>query len=423
MEKQILDLMTFVKNSTTAFHAVQNGIAHLEKHGFQEINPTEKWDLSAGGKYYITKNDSSLIAFILGEDTLHHGFRIIASHSDSPSLRLKPSCEVKQNGYVKLNVEVYGGPILDTWFDRPLSIAGRVMLKGIDAFHPEMRLVDLKEPIAIIPNLAIHLQRGKDKDAFSKQKDLQAIIAEDEAYTVKNHVAKLLAVSEDDILDYDLFLYECTEPQLVGEKKSWISAPRLDNLAMAHASLEAISNTQNHAWTSLCVIFDNEEVGNRTKQGAASPWLRYIMERIMLQASQGREDYFIALEHSFLLSADLAHAVHPNRPEKHDPVNQPKLNQGPVIKISANQSYTSDSDSISVFEEICKNKNIPTQKFVNHSDQPGGSTIGPTNTSQIPIRAIDIGNPCLAMHAIREITGVSDHVFMIEAMKGFYESK
>lgn len=424
MSKELANLMEYIKTGVTAFHAIDYTKKELERFGFQSLDSKEKWTLQSGGKYYVSKNDSSLIAFIYGENVTEKGFRIVASHSDSPSLRLKPNPVVKANKYVKLNVEVYGGPILDTWFDRPLGIAGRVMVKGNSVFSPEAKLLSFDEPIGIIPNLAIHMQRGKDSDSLSKQRDLQAIIAlNQESFSFEEKIAEKLNIKKEEILDYDLFLYEYTDPCTIGFDQSLLSAPRLDNLAMAHASIEALTKTEPSSWTNMCVIFDNEEVGNRTKQGAASPWLRNVIERIVLQSSSERDDYFRALEHSFLLSADLAHAVHPNRPDKHDPINQPKLNEGPVIKISANQAYTSDSDSIAVFETICLQNNIPIQKFVNHSDQPGGSTIGPTNTTQLPIRAVDIGNPCLAMHSTRELAGTKDHEFMIQAMKAFYETK
>lgn len=418
------ELMNFIDNSVTQFHAVENVIEELKKNGFEKLESNKNWNLKIGGKYYTTKNNSSIIAFIYGKDTVNNGFRIIASHSDSPSLRLKPNTEVRQNDYIKLNVEVYGGPIANTWFDRPLGIAGRVMTKGENVMKPKTVLFSYEEAVAIIPNLAIHMQRGKDSENFSKQRDLQAIISgQDKDFSIKKSISEKMGIDEEAIIDYDLFLYEYTKSSYIGINKEWISAPRLDNLSMAHASLEAIKELSANEWTSLLVVFDNEEVGNRTKQGAASPWLKYVLERIILSQSKNREDYFIALDSSFMLSSDLAHAIHPNRPEKHDPNNHPKLNKGPVIKVSANQAYTSDAESISVFESICNKNSIPYQKFVNHSDQPGGSTIGPTNSTQLPIRSVDIGNPCLAMHSTRELVGDKDHGWMISAMKSFYESK
>ncbi len=422
------ELIDFIYESPTAFHAVSTVKSVLLGEGFNELKDSEKWKLEKGGKYFVTKNDSALIAFIVGKGALEeHGFKLIGAHTDSPSFRVKPSPEMtSENIYVRLNTEVYGGPILNTWLDRPLAIAGRVTLKGENPLFPDTKLVNVNKPILVIPNLAIHMNREVNQGVeLNRQKDMLPLLSlinenlEKDRYLL-NTVASELSVAVEDILDFDLFLYEYEKGRVIGLNEEFISSPRLDDLSMVHAGIKALINAEVNMATNVMVCFDNEEVGSSTKQGADSNLLSDILERIVLSFNGGREDFFRALASSFMISADLAHAVHPNQGEKHDPINRPVINKGPVIKISANQSYTSDSNSIAVYEQICKNAGVPIQKFVNRSDLRGGSTIGPISSTHLHIRSVDMGTPILAMHSIRELGGVEDHNYVIKSFEEFY---
>ncbi len=421
-------LIDFVYESPSAFHVVKNVKAKLIQNDFKELNLREKWDIEKNGKYFVTKNDSAIVSFIIGNgDIEKEGFRVIGAHTDSPTFKIKPSPEMTENGYLKLNTEVYGGPILNTWLDRPLSFAGRVTLKGNDIMHPESKLVDIKKPVLIIPNLAIHMNRDVNKGVeLDKQKDILPLmgLAEDD-FVKENFIIELMAkelkCNNEDIVDFDIYLYEVEKGSIIGVNDEFISAGKLDDLAMVHAGIEAIINTKENKATQMMVCFDNEEIGSRTKQGAGSPMLKNIIERIVYKLGGDKEELQRALYSSFIISADMAHAVHPNSGEKHDPINKPVINKGPVIKMNANQNYTTDSDSNTVYEMICRNLDIPVQKFVNRSTERGGSTIGPISSSQLDIRSIDIGNPMLAMHSVRELGGVIDHWNIFESFKGFFE--
>ena len=422
-------LIDFIYESPSAFHAVKNVKEKLIKNNFKELDLREKWNIEKNGKYFVTKNDSALVSFIVGNgDIEKDGFRIIGAHTDSPTFKIKPSPEMSENGYLKLNTEVYGGPILNTWLDRPLSFAGRVPLKGNDIMHPESKLIDIKKPVLIIPNLAIHMNRDVNKGVeLDKQKDMLPLmgLAGDD-FVKENFIVELMAkelkCNSEDIIDFDIYLYEVEKGSIIGVNDEFISAGKLDDLAMVHAGIEAIINTKGNKATQMMVCFDNEEIGSRTKQGAGSPMLKNIIERIVYKLGADKEELQRSLYSSFLISADMAHAVHPNNDEKHDPVNKPVINKGPVIKMNANQNYTTDSDSNTVYEMICRNLNIPVQKFVNRSTERGGSTIGPISSSQLDIRSIDIGNPMLAMHSVRELGGVIDHWNIFESFKGFFEA-
>ncbi|WP_029452443.1 M18 family aminopeptidase [Clostridium algidicarnis] len=432
MEKNIKlanELIDFIYESPTAFHAVSTIKSMLKQEGFTEVLDSEKWDLKKGGKYFTTQNDSALIAFVVGDGELEsNGFKLIGAHTDSPSFRIKPFPEMtSENTYVRLNTEVYGGPILNTWLDRPLSIAGRVTLRGNNPLSPETRLLNINKPILIIPNIAIHMNREVNQGVeLNKQKDTLPLLSlvneslEKDKYLI-NTIAAELSVNVSDILDFDLFLYEYEKGSVIGLNEEFISSSRLDDLAMVHAGIKALINTKVNMATNVMVCFDNEEVGSSTKQGADSNLLSNILERIALSFNKGREDFFRALSKSFMISADLAHAVHPNAGEKHDPVNRPVINKGPVIKISANQSYTSDSNSIAVYEQICNNAGVPVQKFVNRSDLRGGSTIGPISSTHLHIRSVDIGTPILAMHSIRELGGIEDQESITKSFEEFYK--
>ncbi len=423
------DLINFIYDSPTSFNAVNTSKKLLNKNGFEELILNEKWNLKVGGKYYITKNSSALVSFVINSDNIEkEGFRIISSHSDSPSFRIKPNAEMSvENTYLKLNTECYGGPILNTWLDRPLSVAGRVVLKGENVLRPLEKIVNINKPICIIPNLAIHMNKTiNDGYSLNKQKDMLPLVGllneslEKDNFLL-NTLSKELNISKEDIIDFDLFLYEFEKGNLIGQNEEFISSSRLDNLSMAHASIHAIIDTKGNYGINMVSVFDNEEVGSSTKQGADSNMLLNILERICLSLGKDREEFFNALYSSFMISADLAHAVHPNISEKHDPTNRPVMGGGPVIKINANQSYTSDAYSISIYKNICKEADVSYQEFVNRSDERGGSTIGPISSNHIDIPSVDIGSPILAMHSIRELGSVDDHYSIYKTFSKFYE--
>ncbi|NEZ46767.1 M18 family aminopeptidase [Clostridium niameyense] len=422
-------LIDFIYNSPSPFHVVRNVEEILKQNGYFKLEENEKWYLKKGGKYYTCKNGSAILAFYIGKkDVEKDGFRIIASHTDSPTFKIKPSPEIFAEGnYLKLNTEVYGGPILNTWMDRPLSLAGRVVLKNENPMKPIIRLVNVKKPILIIPNLAIHMNRNINKGIeLNRQKDMLPIIAmisdrlEKDNYLLKI-IAKELDVEIDEILDFELFLYEFEKGCIMGCNNEFISSPKLDDLSMVYASLRALINSSNEETNKIMVCFDNEEVGSSTKQGADSPLLSSILERITLALNKNREDYYRSLANSFLISCDSAHAVHPNVPEKFDPTNKAYINKGPVIKISASQSYTSDAYTSAIYKQICNMAKVPVQEFVNRSDERGGSTIGPISSTHINISSVDIGTALLAMHSIRELGGSYDQIYAIKSFKQFFE--
>lgn len=423
------ELIDFIHLSPTAFHVVEQSKMMLNKVGFEELNMGDIWKLKKGGKYYTTKNGSALFAFQLGNAPIEeNGIKFISAHSDSPTFRIKPNPEIlTTSNYLKLNTEVYGGPILNTWMDRPLSMAGRVMLKSKDTLQPTTRLIDFKRPLLTIPNMAIHLNRGvNDGVELNKQVDMLPLMSiVGETFEKDNYLLRLIAdelkVAPENILDFDLFLYAVEKGCILGPYDEFISSGKLDDLAMVHAGLKAITGKTSKNSTHMLCIFDNEEVGSGTKQGAGSPVLRNILERIAEKLGLTRENYHRTIYKSFMISADMAHAVHPNHPDKHDPVLHPKLNGGPVIKIHANQKYTTDGESAAIFESICDKAEIPYQKFVNRSDMVGGSTLGNISTGKLDIRTVDIGNPMLAMHSVREFGGVKDHTYILKAFETFYK--
>jgi aspartyl aminopeptidase len=422
------ELVDFIYESPTAFHAVNMVKNMLKDSGFIQLLEADKWELVPGGKYFVTKNDSAIAAFVVGKGKIEEtGFKIIGAHTDSPGFRVKPAPEMESEGcYLRLNTEVYGGPILSTWMDRPLSLAGRVTVRGNNVLFPQTRLVNIPEPLLIIPNLAIHMNRDVNKGVeLNPQKDTLPLLSEINGKLEKRNyllqkISEVLKMDATDIIDFDLFLYEYEKGGIVGLQQEFISCGRLDDLAMVHAGVKALLAAEATGGTNVLMAFDNEEVGSRTKQGGDSPFLAHLLERIVIAQKKGKEDFFRALSGSFMISADLAHAVHPNQGEKSDPVNRPKINQGPVIKISANQSYTTDSNSLAVYEEICKLAGVPVQKFVNRSDMKGGSTIGPISSSHLDIRSVDMGTPILAMHSIRELGGVRDHDYVLKSFIQFY---
>jgi aspartyl aminopeptidase len=422
------ELLDFINKGKTAFQSAYEVKNILERNGYAELKEEEKWDLKKGGKYYVMKNNSALIAFEIGNGEIEKdGFRLIGAHTDSPGFRIKPNPEMKVEGrYIKLNTEVYGGPILSTWFDRPLSIAGRVTLKGENPFKPKVQLIDINRPILIIPNLAIHMNRGVNEGyEYNKQKDTLPLLAlvegklENDNYLIKL-ISETLKVNPSDILDFDLFLYEYTEGMLFGANNEFISCGRLDDLWMIFAGLKALISSNEIKATKVLVALDNEEIGSLTSQGANSSILSNILERIALGLKKEREDFKRALSNSIMISADLAHALHPNYTEKCDPTSRPMLGKGPVLKIAAGGSYSSDSYACAVFKEICEKAGVPCQVFVNRSDLRGGTTIGPITASKLNIPVIDMGAPILSMHSIRELAAVQDNEYTIKAFTEFF---
>ncbi|MGD9048662.1 MAG: M18 family aminopeptidase [Anaerolineae bacterium] len=422
------DLIDFIHNSPSSFHVVQNIEAQLAAAGFSKLVAADRWTLDKGGKYYLTRNDSAIIAFVVGGGDIEQaGFRLVAAHTDAPTFRIKPAPEiVAEKAYLKLNTETYDGPILNTWLDRPLSMAGRVSLRTEDPLYPETRLVSFADPLLIIPNQSLHMNRKVNEGIeLDKQKDMLPLLARvTEEFEKEGYLAGLLAdklgVDAGRVVDFDLFLHEYAKGCLVGLNKEFISSTRLDDLAMVHAGLHALLDAEPGTATSVLACYDNEEVGSRTKQGAASPIMSTLLERIALSQGKDREDFFRAVHRSFLVSADMGHGLHPNAADKHDPVHKPILNKGPMIKVAANQNFTTDADTAAVYEALCRQEGIPVQRFVSRSDLRGGSTIGPISAGHLDMRSLDVGNPAMAMHSIRELCGVLDHTYIKKSFQALF---
>lgn len=427
-------LLSFLDASPVNFLAVKNLTEELQQHGYRRIDTTEALGtVKAGDKFFVTKNDSSIYAFQIGRKALAEtGFHIICAHCDSPTFRIKPHAEIDcEGGIVKLNTEVYGGPIMSTWFDRPLTLAGRVIVKSKDVMSPTTLLLHVKRPLLQISNLAIHFNRQvNDGVKLSRQKDVLPIlgIINDELEKgnllmniILEKLNKQQTVAREDILDFDLYLADATPACTFGAHNELISSGRLDDLSMCFAGLEALLASQPTDTTQVLAIFDNEETGSQTKQGAGSPFLSYMLKRIALAQSGTEEAYYQAVERAFMISADNAHAWHPNYSEKYDPTNHPMLGGGPVIKFNAAQKYASDAYSASVFAGLCEKAGVPCQRFVNHSDVAGGSTLGNILASSIPLRGVDMGNAILAMHSCRETGSTADHEFCVKVFTQFYQ--
>jgi aspartyl aminopeptidase len=423
-------LLHFLDASPVNFLAVKNIASELEQAGYRHFDPREALgEIKAGDKLYVTKNDSSIYAFHIGRKPMAEaGFKMICAHCDSPTFRIKPNAEMLcEGGIVKLNTEVYGGPIMSTWFDRPLTIAGRVIVRGEDALNPKTLLLHVKRPLLQISNLAIHFNRQvNDGVKLSRQKDMLPILGIvtselEKGNLLMNVICTELGISQEEILDFDLYLADATPACTFGVHDEFISSGRLDDLSMCFAALEAMIATETVDATKALAIFDNEETGSQTKQGAGSPFLSMMLKRIALAQSGSEEAYYQAVERAFMISADNAHAWHPNYSEKYDPTNHPVLGGGPVIKFNAAQKYASDAVSAAVFAEICREAEVPCQRFVNHSDVAGGSTLGNILASSIPLRGVDMGNAILAMHSCRETGSAVDHIFAVKAFTQFFK--
>ena len=415
-------LLTFLENSPTSFHAVENMAARLRGEGFEELKEADCWSIEAGGRYFVTRNMSSLIAFrVPGKDFT--GFQIISSHSDSPTFKIKENPEMKVEGhYVKLNVEKYGGMLCAPWFDRPLSIAGRLVVRTADGL--QTKLVNVDRDLVMIPNLAIHMNRQvNDGYAYNAQSDMLPLYGgEAAAGTLMKTVAQSAGVAEEDILGHDLYLYNRMKGSVWGAGEEFFSCGRIDDLQCAFGSLEGFLAGGNAHSVSVHAVLDNEEVGSTTKQGAASTFLLDTLKRLNTALGRTEEQYLTALASSFMVSADNAHGVHPNYTDKADPTNRPYLNGGIVIKFNANQKYTTDAVSAAVFRSVCEKAGVPVQTFTNRSDMAGGSTLGNISNTHVALNTVDIGLPELAMHSPYETGGVLDTEYLIRAAKEFFST-
>ena len=420
--QHVEELFQFIENSPSCFHAIETIRKKLNDEGFIELVEGRSWQIEKGKKYYVTRNLSSIIAFKIPENDFKN-FHIVASHSDSPTFKIKENAEIEVNNkYVKLNTEKYGGMICSTWFDRPLSIAGRILVK--EGNLVKTHLVNIDKDLVIIPNLAIHMNRAvNDGYKYNAQIDMLPLYGDNTSKgSLMKTVAQSVGVEEDSILGTDLFLYNRMKGTKIGANSEYISSPRLDDLECAYASLSAFLSETNSNSASVYCVFDNEEVGSGTKQGADSTLLYDVLRRINMCLGNSEEDYYKLIASSFMVSADNAHALHPNYSDKSDPTNKVYINDGIVIKYNANQKYTTDAVSASIFKSICDSVNVPYQTFTNRSDILGGSTLGNISNAHVSLNTIDIGLAQLAMHSTYETAGAKDVTYLIEALKAFYNT-
>lgn len=431
------DLLAFLGDSPTPFHAVASATARLAAAGFAPLAETDDWSALAPGRYAFAHGGSSVLAFVVPEGKRIAGFRIVGAHTDSPNLRLKPAPEYKKEGYAQLGVEVYGGVLLNSWLDRDLSLAGRVFVaaapagaQGAKGAAPklESRLVRFTRPMLRVAQLAIHLDRDvNDKGVVLNKQEHLAPIFGLESSTAKDLRAMLaeeLGVAPERIAGTDLMLYDVVPPTLGGRDGEMIFSARLDNLAMSHAAVRALVDAAPAAGAGdlvpVAALFDHEEVGSETAYGAQSGFLPRALERIVLGRGGSREDYHRALAASLCVSADMAHAVHPNYESRHESRHKPVLNGGPVIKINSQQRYATSGATAALFRDLCARAEVPVQHYAHRTDLPCGSTIGPIASTLLGIRTVDVGNPMLSMHSIRELGGAKDPAMMTKVLTSFY---
>ena len=437
MPEVVEDLLSFIDVSPTPYHAVAESVRRLQDAGFSRLFEDELWDLAPGQKGYGVRHEGSLFAFSVGVvSPIEGGFRVVGAHTDSPNLRVKPIADTDVHGYRQIAVETYGGVLLHTWLDRDLSLAGRVSLRGEAGIAT--RLVDFGRPLLRIPNLAIHLQRELNKEGLklNAQKHLSPIVGLEGTDKLNAMLAAALsedgggAVAESDILAFDLMAYDVQKSSVIGARDEFICAPRLDNLASCHGALTALVSSVSACTASstrVAVLYDHEEVGSRSAEGAAGPLLSSTLERLVTafrsptetDTSQGAAR---ALARSMLVSADMAHALHPNYIDRHEPGHRPQIGKGPVIKLNANRSYASDAHTAGEFAELCGRVGITPQYFVSRSDLACGSTIGPITAARVGIRTVDVGNPMLSMHSCRELAGAADVEPMIDVLRLFFDN-
>ncbi len=419
----------YIEKATSPIQAVDAAVERLEGKDFQQLKMSDEWYLNPGGCYYVKPYPTSLFAFTIGSGKyVESGFKIVSAHTDCPGFKVKPSPEMTVEGYIKLNTEVYGGPINSSWMDRMLSLSGRVVLRSDDPFKPTSVNVDFGCSLMTIPSVAIHMNREVNKGIeLNRQKDMLPMIGQFvEGFEKENWLIGVLAdelsIKKEEILDFDLYVYINEKAEYFGIENCFLSSPRIDNLTMVYSAIESLLESEHKDYVNLVACFDNEEVGSSTKQGADSTLLAIITERIALALNKTRSQYLRLLAGSFLISTDGAHALHPNAADKNDPTSKPVLNKGIVIKSTASQNYASESDSIGVVIQLCEKAGIPYQRFVNRSDTPGGKTLGPLMTKYLPVRAVDIGIPMLAMHAAKETMGTKDLEDMTTLLKTFFNN-
>lgn len=417
----IQELFQFIQESPSCFHAISSIKKTLLEKGFQELSESHAWEVKPEGKYFVTRNQSSIIAFKIPKNPFH-SFHITASHSDSPVFKIKENAELEtKDKYIRLNSEPYGGMLCATWFDRPLSIAGRVMVS--ENGKVQSHLVNIDRDLVMIPNLAIHFNRAaNDGYKYNMQKDMVPLFGDGSAKDgYLKTVAEVAGVDSSAILGTDLYLYNRMAGTTWGYQNEYISSPKLDDLECAFATLQGFLKGQSDSASVYCV-FDNEEVGSSTKQGANSTFLYDVLHRLLLSLGRSEEDFYTTVASSFMLSADNAHAVHPNHGDISDTTNQPVMNGGIVIKYNANQKYTTDAVSSALFREICKSAGVPCQSFANRSDMAGGSTLGNISNSHVSLNTVDIGLAQLAMHSSYETAGAKDVGYLVKAVEAFYNS-
>ncbi len=416
------ELIHFIDSSPSCFHAVKFMKDLLLQEHFIQLRENTKWHIQRGGRYFVVRNGSAIIAFTVPQQDFT-GMRIMASHSDSPSFKIKENPELEaENHYIRLNVEGYGGMLCAPWFDRPLSIAGRVIIKNNETGNLESRLVDVDRDLVMIPSLAIHLNREANKGySYNIQKDMLPLYGDISAKgTFLRTIADAAGIKEEDILGHDLFLYNRQKGSVWGASGEYISCPRLDDLQCAFASLKGFLTAPKQSFMTVHCVLDNEETGSATKQGAASTFLYDTLTRAYRSLHMTEEDYLIHLADSFMISADNAHAVHPNYTDKADPSNRPFLNGGIVIKFNAGQKYCTDGISAAMFRDICQKAQVPVQTFTNRSDMAGGSTLGNISNTRVALNTVDIGLPQLAMHSPYETAGTNDTEYLIKAAEKFF---
>ncbi|HSR02513.1 MAG TPA: M18 family aminopeptidase [Methylophilaceae bacterium] len=426
--EQAQDLLDFIDVSPSSWHAVKNTAAQLESNGYEALRESDPWRLKKNGCYYVCRDGASIIAFALGSKPLaDSGFRIVGAHTDSPGLRLKPKSAHSSQGIAQLGVEVYGGPIIATFTDRDLSLAGRVMVRNGDII--ESHQIKLNQSIVRLPNLAIHMNREVNEKGLllNKQTGLPLIFgfAADSAEAHRHltqALANELAINPIDILTWDLAVYDTQKGSLWGVNQDFIANSQLDNLASCHAAITALLATEKPATTNICAFFDHEEVGSESATGAGGSFISDVIQRISAFYQASEEDRLRSFANSFFISADMAHAFHPNHPSAYEPEHHAKINQGPVIKTNANQRYSTTADTAARFIQLCKKANVPYQEYAHRTDLGCGSTIGPTIAAQLGMPTVDVGNPMWAMHSIRESAGVLDHGYMIEVLKQHFQS-
>ena len=425
----IKQLETLIAASVSPYHCIMAAADQLLSAGFKELSLAEPWKLLQGGSYYINVFDSTMVAFTVGEELGEiPALKLAASHTDWPCLKVKPSPEVTSLAYGKLNVEVYGGPLLGTWFDRPLSMAGKVSVAGASPMKPETIFVDFSRPILTVPNLAIHMNRdANDGVAINAQIDMLPLIARITDELSKEDffleaLAKEAGVKKEDILDYEIYIYNWEQGTLLGLQDEFYSSPRLDNLTSVQACLSGIMTGPCKNSIHAIALYDNEEIGSHTKQGAASALMERILEKICLSLGYTREAFLNVLLSGFLLSLDVAHAIHPNHGEKCDIKNQILMGDGVAIKLASSQAYATDATSTAVIEGICRTNNIPYKKFSNRSDVKGGSTLGSISSALLTMRTVDAGVPILAMHSAREIMGTKDQEALVHLAEAFFQA-